>query len=295
MRTATILSASLIALAVSAAVHAGTFERSVAADARGIVDISNVSGKVEVTGWDQPQVAVHAEYGSGVERVDVTTEQGRTIIKVIRPEGAHWGHNADAELRVQIPKDSELDVSAVSADVRSTGVDGVQRLNAVSGDIEAQLGSADFDAKTVSGDIKLEGHGAQARLHLSSVSGDVTLKRGGGDIEAGTVSGELKLDADSVSGVRARTTSGDLHFSGKLANDGKFDASTVSGDLDVKARSDGGYSYEITTFSGDITNCFNAPVEKKSLPGHTLQGSRGTGSGSVRLKAMSGDVQLCDR
>jgi len=31
------------------------------------------------------------------------------------------------------------------------------------------------------------------------------------------------------------------------------------------------------------------------MPGHTLQGTRGDGAGHVRLKTMSGDVQLCDR
>jgi len=30
-------------------------------------------------------------------------------------------------------------------------------------------------------------------------------------------------------------------------------------------------------------------------PGSVLQGTRGEGAGHVRLKTMSGDVQLCDR
>ena len=291
------LAAAITVLFASAAACASgdrTFERQVPAEARGAVDISNVSGTVVVTGWDRPQVSVRAELGEGVERVDVSSEHGRTTVKVVLPH--HSGHGGDADLHVQVPKDSELTVSAVSADVRTTGVTGVQRLNAVSGDITAELGGSDLELKTVSGNVKLKGHGQPARLHVSSVSGDVHLEHGAGDLEAATVSGTLVVSLDSVRSVRVRTTSGDVHFEGKLASGADFDATSVSGDLNVRASADAGYAYEVSTFSGDISNCFNAtPSEHGHLPGHTLQGTRGDGAGHLRLKTMSGDVQLCDR
>ena len=40
------------------------------AEMAGEVEISNVSGRVEVVGWDKPEVAVTGEIGLGVERVD---------------------------------------------------------------------------------------------------------------------------------------------------------------------------------------------------------------------------------
>ena len=291
------LAAAITVLFASAAACASgdrTFERQVPAEARGAVDISNVSGTVVVTGWDRPQVSVRAELGEGVERVDVSSEHGRTTVKVVLPH--HSGHGGDADLHVQVPKDSELTVSAVSADVRTTGVTGVQRLNAVSGDITAELGGSDLELKTVSGDVKLKGHGQPARLHVSSVSGDVHLEHGAGDLEAATVSGTLVVSLDSVRSVRVRTTSGDVHFEGKLARGADFDATSVSGDLNVRASAEAGYAYEVSTFSGDISNCFDAtPSGHGHMPGHTLQGTRGDGAGHMRLKTMSGDVQLCDR
>jgi hypothetical protein len=291
------LAAAITVLFASAAACASgdkTFERQVPAAARGVVDISNVSGTVVVTGWDRPEVSVHAELDEGVERVDVSTDHGRTSIKVILPH--HSGHGGDADLHVQVPKDSELTVSAVSADVTTAGVTGVQRLNAVSGNVTAELAGSDLELKTVSGDVKLKGHGQPARLHMSTVSGDVHLEHGAGDLEAGTVSGTLVVSLDSARSVRTRTTSGDVHFEGKLAPGADFDATSVSGDLNVRASAEGGYAYEISTFSGGISNCFNAtPSEHGHMSGHTLQGTRGDGAGHVRLKTMSGDVQLCDR
>ena len=67
-------------------------------------------GNIEVSGWDRPDVSVRAELGEGVERVDVTPDHGRTVVKVVLP---HAGHHGDAELHVKVPKESEVDISAV--------------------------------------------------------------------------------------------------------------------------------------------------------------------------------------
>jgi hypothetical protein len=296
MRAVVIVSALGLVL-TGAAAHASdkVFDHQVAAQPRGVVEVSNVSGSIKVTGWDRPQVSVHAETGEGVERVDVTSENGRTLVKVVLP--GHSGRDAEADLVVQIPKDSELNVSAVSADVTTTGVTGMQRLSAVSGDVTAELAGADLELKTVSGDVKLKGRGQPARLHLGTVSGNVHLEHGAGDLEANTVSGTLVISLDTARSVRARSTSGDVRVEAHLTRGASFDATSVSGDLNVRASAEGGYAYEVSTFSGDITDCFDAKPERagKYMPGSTLEGTRGEGTGHMHLKTMSGNVQLCDR
>jgi DUF4097 and DUF4098 domain-containing protein YvlB len=292
------LSATLLVLIASAAASAAddrTFDRVVPAQPRGVVELSNVSGKIEVSGWDRNEVGVHAALGSGVERVEVSSEGGRTSIKVLLPHSS--GHGGEAELQVTVPKESEVDVSAVSADVTTTKVLGVQRLSTVSGDVSAEVAGADLELKTVSGDVRLKGHGQPARLHVSTVSGDVRLEHGAGDLEASTVNGTLTVSLDSARSVRARTTSGDLRFVGKLTRGAEFEATSVSGDLNVRASADGGFTYEVSSFSGDLSDCFSASPERASKygPGTRLEGTRGEGAGHVRLKTMSGDVQLCDR
>ncbi len=79
-----------------------------------------------------------------------------------------------------------------------------------------------------------------------------------------------------------------------------MDAETVSGDLTVRAVPEGSLDYEVTTFSGDITNCMGGEAERVSKygPGRRLNGTRGDGGpdgARVRLKTMSGDVELCDK
>lgn len=297
MRYIIALPFTLAALTAGSLCHAASddhFSRTVAAQPQGVVDISNVAGLVEVTGWDRSEVSVEAELDEGVERVDVTSEGNRTGIKVVLPNGG--SRHAEAKLHIKVPKNSEVDVSAVSADVKSSGVLGVQRLTAVSGDMTTEIAGSDAELKTVSGDMKVRGHGQPARLRITSVSGDVHLEHGGGDLETSTVSGTLVVSLDNVQRVSARSTSGDMRIESKLARGANFEATTVSGDLTVKAPSDGGFGYEVSTFSGDIEDCFGEKATRTSQygPGKTLQGTRAEGASHLRLKTMSGDVQLCD-
>jgi DUF4097 and DUF4098 domain-containing protein YvlB len=283
----------LLAGTAAAAANERTFDRVVSAQPRGVVEVSNVSGSIEVSGWDRGEVSVHAELEEEGEVVEVNSESGHTSIAVRLPHG--FGHGGAARLQVKIPKDSELDVSVVSADVTTGGVLGVQHLSTVSGKITAEIAGADGELKTVSGSVQVRGHGQPARLRASTVSGDVHLEHGGGDIEAGTVNGSLIASLDGARSVRAHTTAGAVRVEGTLARRATVEASSVSGDLTVRASADGGYAYEVSSFSGNIDDCFNAiPEHTKYGPGSRLEGTRGDGAGHVRLKTMSGNVQLCD-
>jgi Putative adhesin len=283
----------LLGATAASAANGTIFDRQVPAQPRGVVEISNFSGNIEVSGWDRTEVSVHAEMVGGVEGVEVSSEGGHTGIKVRQPGMS--GHG-EARLQVKIPKDSELNVSAVSADVSTSGVLGVQRLNAVSGNIKAEIAGADVELKTVSGNVQVRARGQPARLRASTVSGDLHLEHGGGDIEVGTVNGELIASLDGAHSVRARTTSGDLRFDGTLSRGATLEASSISGSLNLRTGVEGGYEYEVSSFSGDISDCFNAsPEHSQHGPGSRLTGTRGDGAGHIRLKTMSGDVQLCDR
>lgn len=304
MRSISVLWPVAVWLLASAGAHAAdtaTFDREVAAQPRGVVEVQSTAGTINVSGWDRSEVSVHADLGSDVDHVEVTSDQGRTVVKVLlRPHimSSFFGSGGrdNTRLRVQIPKGSELDVTTVSADVTSDGVQGVQRLRTVSGDITAELGPSNLELKTVSGDVKLRGHGQPAQLTVGTVSGDVHLDHGAGSLEATTVSGEITASLDSARGVRAHSTSGDLRIDARLDRDAELEAQTVSGDVKVHAPSDDGFQYDVATLSGDISDCFGAEVERSSHygPGHNLRGTRGNGSAHLRLRTMSGDVELCD-
>jgi len=89
-------------------------------------------------------------------------------------------------------------------------------------------------------------------------------------------------------------------FEGKLTKGAYLYAESVSGDLTVRAATEGSMDYEVSTFSGDITNCMGKEAERVSKygPGRRLNGTRGapgSDEAKVRLKTMSGDVELVTR
>ena len=270
-------------------------EKTVAADPNGTVEISNIAGTVEVVGWDRPEVEVKASLDQGVERVDVTSGSKHTVVKVVLPRESQ--HEGEARLTVNVPRASELSVVTVSADTNVKQVVGAQRLKTVSGNINAELGGANSELKSVSGDITVRGAAKPAMLRLSTVSGDVKLERAAGEVDATSVSGDVRVEVDPASSVRLHSTSGDLGFRGQLSRGGSLEAETVNGDVELNARSAAGYEYEASSFNGQIDTCFNSQAEKAGAhtPGTRLNGTLGGGSARVRIRTMTGDVKLCDK
>lgn len=296
-----ILAASL-ALAGEAA-HASNFQQQVAADPRGEVDVSNIAGSIVITGWDQPTVAVTADVPDDAQRVQVKGGHGRTIVCVSYSEsndcngpGGGFSERGSVRLEVHVPRGSELDVSAVSADIKSHGVAGSQHLHSVSGDIDADLGSGDDEVNSVSGTISLRGSGQDGSLHVGNVSGDVTVTNAAGELEARTVNGTLRAELALARHARLNTTSGDIELKARLEGSGSIETETVSGNAKLDVSAPGGYSYEAKTFSGDIKNCFGQHADESRYgPGSRLNGTRGAGAGHVRMQSLSGGIALCDR
>src|SRR5688500_13965110 len=182
---------ALCALPLGALADGGSIDRKVAATANGEVVISNVSGTVDVRGWDRDEVQVTGNLGEDVERIDVDSSGGRTIIKVVLPRGN--SNDGDADSEVSEPKGSSVEVTAVSADVSSRGVLGSQRLKSVSGEITADVAGNESELRSVSGDVTVRGNGRPISLRVSSVSGSLDITNTAGKIDMVTVSGDARV------------------------------------------------------------------------------------------------------
>jgi len=263
------------------------------------VKVSNISGSVTITTWDRREVDVQGELDEDVERVDIRQETGsveiRVVIKGDKGRNEDWG-DADADLQIRVPADVQLEVSTVSAPISVSGVRGRMRMKSVSGDIQSDVPGTDVDAQTVSGNVQLTGSNAKSRVRASSVSGDVDLVRVVGDIESRSTSGNVGIQMLGSDDVHAQTVSGDIEVRGHMANEGDLDLQSVSGRIKVAARAPAGFRYDVSTFSGDVRNCFGVKTDnEREWGGAHLSGTQGEGKASVRVKSHSGDVELCDR
>ena len=295
MRVAETVSALLL-LALATSVLAGeTVERSLPADAAGEVAIVNIAGAVSVEGWKQAEVQVKAELGSGVERLEFTSEGKATVIRVILPKGRY--SSGASQLKVRIPEGSSLSINTVSADQKVVAVRGSQRLQAVSGSIEAQQWGEELRAKTISGDVRLEGHEMTAVTGVETVSGDVTANRLSGEIALTTVNGDADIELRELVRGSMRTTNGDLRVRTRLAREARFETEAVNGDVELLLSGPLDADFDVETFNGGIDSCFGPkPIRtRKFAPGNSLRFKQGDGNAKVRIKTLNGSVEICNR
>jgi hypothetical protein len=284
-----------LAIAFATRVHADPVTRTLEADPKGEVQITNVAGQVHVIGWDRKEVELQADLGPDVERLDFRRDGRLTIVRVLLNEGRH--HGADTELQVRVPRESAVNINTVSADQAIEQVRGFQKLQAVSGSIDTQLWSGECEATTVSGEVSVKANDAGAPLRINTVSGDVRLIGGSRELDLSTVSGDLEVHVAELGRARIKTTNGTLDLASKLARDARVEAEAINGEMRMMFDGVVDADFDIETFNGEIDNCFGPKAQRAHQygPGNELRFREGNGSANVRVKTLNGEVQLCKR
>jgi DUF4097 and DUF4098 domain-containing protein YvlB len=254
---------------------------------QGEVEISNVSGDIEVRGWDREQVQVTGTLGRGSERLVFDVDGRRTLIKVEVPNKSR--NVESTELFVKVPEGSRVAVTGVSSDISVAGVRGAQRIQSVSGEIEVEVFEEDVEAKTVSGDFDVTGHDQTALLTLTTVSGDGRVENIRGELVVQSVTGSLDIASSELDRARLRTTNGDIDLRTGLAKGARFDMEAINGDLRLDILGSPDAEFDIETFNGSIDNAFGPdPVRtSKYAPGRELRFTHGEGNARIRIKTLS--------
>jgi len=286
------LTAVLLATALTATVLlAGeNIDRTLKASADGEVDISNIAGSVEVTGWDRNEVKVTGTLGKGVEKLDFESSGDRVRIEVKYPDNAR--HVEDTDLEIWVPVKSKLEVQTVSASISVEKVTGKLTLEAVSGGITVSGEPESVDVECVSGGIEIDVKSKVVRAE--AVSGSIQIKGVERDVEVSTVSGSIRITGGNLQSVEIEAVSGPVTFEGGLADNGRLNASSFSGPVDLLLPASVSAEFDISTFSGSIANDFGEPSSKKHRygPGNSLEFSTGSGSARVTAESFSGSVRI---
>jgi len=287
------LTICLLGLIFVAPTMAEEVDRTLNAASDGQVSISNIAGSVTVNGWSRDEVEVTGTLGRNVKELIFERNKDEITIKVKVPKKG--GRGIDSDLRISVPEDSSIDVSAVSADIDVTEVKGVQRLQTVSGDVTTEATVSDVSAQSVSGDVEIDADKGDVETNANTVSGDVTVFRAAGTVRAESVSGDVVVDEGSFSRASLNTVNGEIIFNAELRNGGRFSAETVNGDIDVEFAGDVSARIEIDTFNGSIRNCFGPDAERTSkyTPGWELSFTEGDGDGRIEMSTMNGDLSVC--
>lgn len=262
-------------------------------DRGGTVDLSLISGKIRVTGWDRPDVKINASIESGELRFDANSS--RVSLSVEDNDGSgrrrHNNDVGDARYEVSVPRGAKLILEAVSGDIIATGSQGEIEANSVSGDVEVANGVREVSAEAVSGSV----HASQinGNLRAETVSGDVRAESVTGDIEGSSVSGNVRIVGARSKEVRTETVSGDITYTGTIDPGGRYSYESHSGTIRLNIPRSTGAQFSVETFSGDLSADFPIQVRAggSKREGH-MEFTLGDGRARVTLETFSGRVVI---
>lgn len=282
------------------------FEKTYPLAKDGKVQISNISGDVEVRSWGEGQVKIkavkvskasslsQAKENAAKVTIEITTEGNVLRIETKYPKsGKFWGGesvNVSVDYWLWIPEKAGLEVKNISGDVDVEGTAGMLDLNAISGDVNLRKASGRAEGSTISGDLEISG--ITGDVFLKSVSGDITASRIKGSVEAETVSGDIELtEVSEAATVRVKALSGEIVYRGNINPAGNYSLKSHSGNVDLYLPADSAFNFEAETFSGSIATDFEIKVTGKISP-REMSGVVNGGGATVKLSSFSGDIKL---
>ena len=206
--------------------------------------LGNVTGSIEISGWDRDQVEVRyrkkAANESLLKRLRVETRQdGRALD--IETEFPRRCRRCGISFKVSVPRSmKKLNLKTVTGSVEIRGMDHVDRVAArtVTGSVKAFLSCGDCDLKSVTGGIraefeKIDDNGG---ISASLTTGSVTLvlpRDFPGTVGLKTVTGSVHTDFPITTTGRLRRN----RIEGSIGEgDRRVRASTVTGSIHLKQR-----------------------------------------------------------
>ena len=269
-------------------------DTTVRLDRGGAVDLSLISGKIRVVGWDQPTVKISASIESGLLRFSANSSR---VTLSVDDEGdghynKHHGRNVgEARYDVSVPRGARLILEAVSGDITARGSQGEIEASSVSGDADVSDGLRTVSVESVSGSA----HAAQVNgnLRIETVSGTLRAENVTGDVEASSVSGDIRLVGIQSKDVRTETVSGEITYTGSIEPSGRYGFESHSGSLNLNIPRNAGAQFSVETFSGGIDTDFpvTIPPGNKRREGH-MEFTIGDGRAKVTAQTFSGEIVI---
>lgn len=250
----------LIGLAFITA-SAQEFQKSYNLGAGGSVNIRNVSGDINISGYNGSSINVRGfKEGRDRDMVDVEdlSSGSRVDVRARYEHCTNCSINASIRFEVQVPRSVQINFDHVS---------------------------------TASGNIEL--NNVSGRISVNTASGNVRLKDVNGTIQASTASGDLSV-REAVGSVSAKSASGDVEVEiTRLEGSDNLEFTTASGNVRVRLPQNLDADVDMSTSSGSIQTDFPIEIHEDRYGSQRwARGRLGSGSRRLRLSSASGDVSL---
>jgi DUF4097 and DUF4098 domain-containing protein YvlB len=245
-----------------------------------IVDRTN--GDISVRVWDRDEVHVRAVVRATARDLEAAREIAASVVisegnrlrasRAEERDNHGWSNESwTVDYDVQVPRETELTVTAINGEVAIRELSGDVYVDAVNGEIAISNVSGDISAEAVNGEIA-----------ISQVSGDVSAETVNGSIELEGVSGNV--DGRAVNGRIEVTLAGD-----RSAEDG-VDLATVNGPVTLRIPRSFSAQLELETVNGGMDVDF--PITISGRLGRSISTTLGDGGPLVRVETTGGAIRI---
>ncbi|WNC71710.1 DUF4097 family beta strand repeat-containing protein [Thalassotalea psychrophila] len=310
------ISGAIFLLALAIPALAKDVDQKLAVSENANISIDNLRGKVVIKGTATNQVWVTGKLDDKATDFILKADGDNVIVQVKMPahmNNSFWDHDEqETDIVIEVPKGAKISFQGVSSDIKISNVNNDVRAKTVSGDVilkqlngnrvDIETVSGDIDTKSINGRISLSAvsgdikdDGSAGRLEYYAVSGDIDVNSTAEEVVANVISGDLEIRLNNVIDAELSSVSGNVVAKLELNDDGLLEMSSVSGNLDLVLQENVNASVKVDSHAGGrITNKLtDDKVEKAKYGPHSkLSTQAGSGSASVKMSTVSGNVKL---
>jgi hypothetical protein len=246
--------------------------------------VAGFRGTVIVDSWDRPHLRARADTK---EARSFRVRRSGDDLHLQLEEGTHRGRREELWLTVpswmnlrMVGQEMEVEISGVDGDVEIRNLKGDLLLSRLGGAVEARSVEGSIEARALSGSARLRTGDDEIRILSSTASLDLT-----------TVDGDIQLDDVRASRISARSTDGEIHFSGPVQPAGTYGFFSHGGGVTLHIPPPADFDASILSYSGRFESEF--PVQAARFrSGESMEFTVGSGGARLVVETFSGPVRL---
>ncbi len=260
--------------------------------AGGRLHLVAVVGQFEIIGSDEPELRITGTLGGEVRELSIEGADDRWEVELRTQSRAQRG-NGRTQLVIAVPRGADVQARTVSGDLQLQGLAGRNAtIVTVSGNVELREVRPDrLEVETVSGSQSLNA-GGRSETRLKSVSGNIDVGDVAGRVRVNTVSGAAALNAGALDTLDIETVSGRIRVQARPEANASIGISSHSGSIRIELPADTGIDLRANTYSGRIRSAFGGQPVRGRGPGERLEHQSGDGRLRLDLRSFSGGIQV---
>lgn len=206
---------------------------------------------------------------------------------------------------IQIRDDATAIVSSGEVKLEKIGGKAIARsnsggvvVNEVGGDVQATSLTDNVTITNVRGRVVVSAISGNVVLRnveegarVNAVSGSVNISDSKGRIEITTTSDNIILTNLDSRDVTAKTTSGNVQFTGKIHDDGHYEFESFNGEVVLVLPPDSNFNLYAKTHNGSVNTEFPLQLTR-TTGGSIMSGTVGKGGAEIRAGSFSGSVRI---